>query len=221
MRFPSAAKGITKIFVSELLTLFSGFAMAIIIVIAKMNENSGNAQGVASGLLIGLGVAGAVFIVSFVIKVIGYIQAAGDEEGFTRAIIFAIVSVVLLGIANFLFSQSGDIMKWIYTIVLAASEITMLMVSISAVGGMVNLSCKCGNENLARRGSTILKIISAIFTLNIILIILNRVFVYFIPGTITVTISTIITAVIAVLSVIQYILYISYLSSVSSMLKES
>lgn len=223
MSFPHAAKGISKIFVSEMLTLFSGIAMAIIMMIARTNEsavNAGNANGLAYGVLIGFGIAGAVFFVSFIIKIIGYVQAAGDEEGFTRAIIFAIVSIVLLMIANFLHTQPGDIIKWTYTIILAATEITMLMVSISALGGMVNLSCKCGNELLARRGNTILKIVSAIFTLNIVLIILNRVLAVFISDIVK-TFSGVIVIIIAVLSVIQYILYITYIASVSSMLKKA
>ena len=176
MSFPHAAKGISKIFISELLTLISGIALAIMILITAANKDvilADKAAGLGTGLVIGFFAAGAVFFISFIIKVIGYFQASRDEEGFTRAIIYAVVSIVLFIIANVLHSQKGDVMQWIYTIVLAAAEITQLMIAISTIGGMVDLSYKCRNEGLARRGNTILKIISAIFTLNIILLIIN------------------------------------------------
>ena len=67
-------------------------------------------------------------------------------------------------------------------------------------------------------GRKILKIISAIFTLNIILLLVNRVLVFFVNEVIISTFGTIINIVIFVLSLIQYILYLFYLSSVSSML---
>ena len=223
MSFPHAAKGIKMIFIAEMLALFSWIVLGIVFILTGVNKETLNAEssaGLATGLAISLFSAGALFFVGFVLKIIGYFQTARDEEGFTRAIIYAVVSIVLFIIANVLYSQKGDVMQWIYTIVLAAAEITQLMIAISTIGGMVDLSYKCRNEGLARRGNTILKIVSAIFTLNIILLLVNRVLVFFVNEVVTSTLSTIINIVIFVLSLIQYILYLFYLSSVSSMLKE-
>ena len=111
-------------------------------------------------------------------------------------------------------------MQWIYTVVLVAAETTHMVVIVSAVGGMVNLSYKCRDEGLVRRGNTIIKIVSAIYALNIVLIILNRIL-FFINPDILKTFNLIIKLLVAVLTVIQYILYITYLANVSSMLKES
>lgn len=216
MSFPHAAKGISKIFISELITLISGIALFVMLMLS-----AAKVKGTENGILIGLSIAGAVFVVAFILKVIGYFQAARDEERFTRAIIFAVIFVVLLIAANFLQSQKDVVMQWIYTIILVAAETMQLMFWVSTIGGMGELSYKCRDEGLVRRGNTILKILSAIYTLNVILIILNRIFVFFLSDKITGTISMIITAVVAVLSLIQYILYITYLANVSGMLKHS
>ena len=170
--------------------------------------------------MIGFFAAGAVFFISFIIKVIGYFQASRDEEGFTRAIILAIITVVLLIVANILQPQNNVVMQWIYTVVLVAAETTHMVVIVPAIGGMVNLSYKCRDEGLVRRGNTIIKIVSAIYALNIVLIILNRIL-FFINPDILKTFNLIIKLLVAVLTVIQYILYITYLANVSSMLKES
>ena len=216
MSFPHAAKGISKIFISELVTLLSGIAGVVMLMLS-----AAKVKGTENGILIGLSIAGAVFVVAFILKVIGYFQTSRDEERFTRAIIFAVLFVVLLIAANFLQSQKDVVMQWIYTIILVAAETMQLMFWVSTIGGMGELSYKCRDEGLVRRGNTILKILSAIYTLNVILIILNRIFVFFLSDKITGTISMIITAVVAVLSLIQYILYITYLANVSGMLKHS
>ena len=223
MSFPHAAKGISKIFFSEMITLISGIALAIMILITAANADTfkaDNPNELATGLVIGFFAAGAVFFISFIIKVIGYFQASRDEEGFTRAIILAIITVVLLIVANILQPQNNVVMQWIYTVVLVAAETTHMVVIVSAVGGMVNLSYKCRDEGLVRRGNTIIKIVSAIYALNIVLIILNRIL-FFINPDILKTFNLIIKLLVAVLTVIQYILYITYLANVSSMLKES
>ena len=216
MSFPHAAKGISKIFISELLTLISGIALLVIVMLS-----AAKVKGTENGILIGLSIAGAVFFLAFILKVIGYFQAARDEESFTRAIIFAVIFVVLLIAANFLQGQKDVVMQWVYTLVLVVAETMQLMVAVSTIGGMTELSYKCRDEGLVRRGNTLRKIITAIYTLNVVLIILNRIFVFFVNDKITATISLIIIAVVAVLSLIQYILYITYLANVSGMLKES
>ena len=223
MSFPHAAKGIKMIFIAEMLALFSWIVLGIVFILTGVNKEALNAEssaGLATGLAISLFSAGALFFIGFVLKIIGYFQTARDEEGFTRAIIYAVVSIVLFIIANVLHSQKGDVMQWIYTVVLVAAETTHMVVIVSAVGGMVNLSYKCRDEGLVRRGNTIIKIVSAIYALNIVLIILNRIL-FFINPDILKTFNLIIKLLVAVLTVIQYILYITYLANVSSMLKES
>ena len=223
MSFPHAAKGIKMIFIAEMLALFSWIVLGIVFILTGVNKEALSAEssaGLATGLAISLFSAGALFCVGFVLKIIGYFQTARDEEGFTRAIILAIITVVLLIVANILQPQNNVVMQWIYTVVLVAAETTHMVVIVSAIGGMVNLSYKCRDEGLVRRGNTIIKIVSAIYALNIVLIILNRIL-FFINPDILKTFNLIIKLLVAVLTVIQYILYITYLANVSSMLKES
>ena len=227
MRFPHAAKGITKIFIAEILSLFSviaSFVLIILIGVAGGLDNFNLSDGILSAdtaTVICGGVVITLLVISGILNIIGYIQSAKDDEHFVRAIVYAIVTVVLMGAAAFLQTRTGNLMEWITTIVRAVAKFTELMIVISAINGMITLSGRVGRDDLVSRGGTIINLLSTMFTLNIILIILNRVFPLFMSEDIINVISLIINIVIAVLTVIEYILYLSYLGRTSKMLRET
>ena len=165
--------------------------------------------------------AAALLLLSGLLKIIGYIQAAGDEEYFTRAIIYAVISIVLYVTAGFLQNKTGAVMEWIYTIVIAVAELMQLLVMTSTINGLAELSYQCRRDDLVARGNTIIKIIGTVYTLNISLIIVSRVFKIFMQESILDTITMIVTAIILILTVIAYILYLGYLGKVSSMLRRN
>ncbi len=226
MMFPKARKGVTKIFIAELFTLISGVIGGILYVIVtqaggidnfSFEGNNSSSQIV----LIGFIVAAALLLLSGLLKIIGYIQAAGDEEYFTRAIIYAVIGVVLYVIAGFLQNQTSVVMEWIYTIVIAVSELMQLLVMTSTINGLCELSYRCRRDDLESRGSTINKIIGTVFSLNIALVIGGRVLRLFVSENIVNTITMIVAIIIVILTVIAYILYLGYLGKVSSMLRRN
>lgn len=223
MRFPHAAKGVTKIFVAELLMLFGSIASAVLIVFlaifqqADAANNAGALNTSEFGVMICGGAAGLLFLIGGVLNIIGYIQTAKDEESFVRAIILAIVSIVLTLIASFFQNQTGA-MGWVYTILMAVSQLTWMFVAISAIGGLTNLSYNCNRPDMVRRGNTLMHILEAIYILTIIGILLRRLFPMFIKTKFIDYIVVAIDIIVAVLSFIQYILYLGYLGKASSML---
>lgn len=227
MMFPKARKGVTKIFIAEIFSLIVGVLAGILtVIITKAGgiENfsfEGDMTSFSRIILICFIVAAALLLLSALLKIIGYIQAAGDEEYFTRAIIYAVISIVLYVIAGFLQNKSGIVMEWIYTIVIAVSELMQLLVMTSTINGLAELAYQCRRDDLVFRGNTILKIVGTVFSLNISLIITGRVLRLFMNETVIDTITMIVTVIIVILSLIAYILYLGYLGKVSSMLRRS
>ena len=227
MMFPKARKGVTKIFIAEILTLIVGVLSSILtVIITKAGgiENfsfEGAMNSSAKTVLICLIAAAALLLFAGIFKIIGYIQAAGDEEYFTRAIIYAIISLVLYVAAGFLQNKTGVVLEWIYAIVIAVAELMQLLVMTSTINGLAELSYQCRRDDLVARGNTIIKIIGTVYTLNISLIIVSRVFKLFMKESILDTITLIVTAIILILTVIAYVLYLGYLGKVSSMLRRN
>lgn len=227
MMFPKAAKGVTKIFVAEIFSLIAGVLATVLSVTATLAGDVsrifslGEASGSTMVFFVCAVAAAALLLIAGLLKVIGYIQAAGDEEYFTRAIIYAIISVVLYVIAGFLQNKSGTVMEWIYTGVIALCELMQLLVMTSTVNGLAELSYQCRRDDLVSRGNTILKIVGTVFSLNISLIIIGRVLRMFMNETVINTITTIVTVIILLLTLIAYILYLGFLGKVSSMLRRS
>ena len=122
MMFPKAKKGVTKIFIAEICSLIAAVVSGIVsVLVAKAGgiENfsfEGNMNSSSQIVLICSIAAAALLLLSGLFKIIGYIQAAGDEEYFTRAIIYAVISIVLYVTAGFLQNKTGAVMEWIYTI---------------------------------------------------------------------------------------------------------
>lgn len=227
MLFPKARKGVTKIFIAEICTLIASVATSILTVLVTKAGGIENLdlkalmQSPSQPLTILAIAAAALLLFAGLFKIIGYIQAAGDEEYFTRAIIYAIISVVLYVIGAFLQSQTGTVMDWIYTIVIAIAELMQLLVMTSTINGLAELSYQCRRDDLVARGNTIIKIIGTVYTLNISLIIVGRVFKIFMNESILDTITMIVTVIILILTVIAYILYLGYLGKVSAMLRRN
>lgn len=227
MRFPRAAKGVTKIFVAEVMSLISVLVWGVILAVTSASggvENldlSGELSSASLAIVIACLTIGLLMLLATLLRVIGYIQAAGDEEYFTRAIIYAIISFVLSLVTAFLQDKDGTVMAWIYTIVLAVAQLMQLLVLTSTINGLRELSYRCRRGDMESRGGTIMKIIGTIYTLNIALIILNRFFKLFLSEDIVTTITTIVAIIIVILTVIGYILYFGYLGKASRMLRES
>ncbi|WP_316637058.1 hypothetical protein [uncultured Ruminococcus sp.] len=227
MMFPKARKGVTKIFIAEIITLIVGVLSGILtVIITKAGgiENfsfEGAMNSSAKTVLICSIAAAALLLLSGLLKIIGYIQAAGDEEYFTRAIIYAVIGVVLYVIAGFLQNKTGVVMEWIYTIVIAIAELMQLLVMTSTVNGLAELSYRCRRDDLESRGSTINKIVGTVFSLNIALVIAGRLLRLFMSENVVDTITMIVTIIIVILTIIAYILYLGYLGKVSSMLRRN
>lgn len=225
MRFRGATKGVSKIFAAEIMILFASVIACVLYALITIagDIDSINLEGEPDSSVIAIVVCsiavGVLILLAGLFKIIGYIQAARDEEYFVRAIIFAIIAIVLYAVSGFLQTKTGGVMGWVNTIVLAIAELLQLLVITSTINGIAELAYDCRRDDVVNRGGTINKIIGTVFSLNISMIILGHVFKLFMNETTITTISTIVAVIILVLTVIAYILYLGYLGKASRMLK--
>ena len=111
MKFPNAAKGVKKIFNAEIISLIAaliggaGLVLGLIGASKETGESAGTITLTVSGVL--LIVSGIAILVAGVINIIGFIQAAKDEEGIKRAVLCTLFSALFAFVAAFFENQTG------------------------------------------------------------------------------------------------------------------
>lgn len=222
MKFPHAAKGVSKIFSAEILSLIAVIICGIATVVLSIVLSSGEADNTShEPFFIALGIvmiiAAILLLVGGIINIIGYFQAAMDEDGFKKAIYCTILGIIFSVIASVLVGKTG-FLGWLCTTLNVLSEVMQLLVIFFSIGGLMNLSAKCHRQDMVADGSFLLKLVGWICILYAVILILTRVFR---ENAFNKTLVIIFTTIAMILAVIQYILYLSYLSRAKIMLSES
>ncbi len=224
MTFPRARKGVRKIFVAELITLFVGLATGFLSIFFE-NEIRLLPQaieGLTKGgslemngwiVLIIAGVAVVLSLFAALINLIGYIQASRDETSFLGALIFMLLNAVLSGFATY-FQQSNEVFSGAFTISASIAELFMIILTVK---GLVNLSYNLNSRKMVARGNVLLRLIAVICLLSVVAEIVVFLF------RLNVFVTSLLFAVLItnlVLSLVYYIIYLIYLSSCCAMLSE-
>ena len=102
MKFPYAAKGVSKIFNAEIISLIAAFiggigmVLSFIAVSGNVDNSTSEALIIATGAL-GI-VAGIIFAVAGIMSIVGYFQAGKDEVSFKKAILCVLFSIVFTAV---------------------------------------------------------------------------------------------------------------------------
>lgn len=221
MKYRYAAKGVTKIFIAEVFSFVAFFFIGADLILTDL---FGDPEQIPdAGLLaffLCMAAAGVLLLAAGILRIIGYIQAAREEEGFFRAVICALVAFVL-GFAAVLFQTQTGVLAWVHTILFAAGTIAEMFVLIAAIGGLINLSERCRRADLVRRGNTILTVLEIIYVLLFIVIILRQLFDGMKDVTVIFSVSVALGVIILVLMVIQAVLILGYLGKTAAMLRHT
>ena len=218
MRFPNAAKGVSRIFLAEILALIASVVMFIAtfmgILTFAANE-TGAANGVIGagiGMLGFLTAAGFLGIISFILNIVGIVNASKDEESFRSALMCTVVGIIVSVIGS-IFSAN----VFVYDICGIISRLMSLIVTVLVILGIIRLADRLHNAAVSANGRMQLKLIVAIYCVSII----ASIVVAFLGGQAASTVAGIVAIVSAVLSIVQYILYLIFLSKAKKMLENS
>ena len=222
MSFPNAAKGIKRIYRAEILKLFGYICLFVAVIGAavalSLSDGSGS-SGAADSLSLGsiilaviVGIACAVLmIISFIMNVLGYINARNDNENFKTALVFLIVGIVFSVISVFVLNQG------ISSVLYSLSTLSETLATIFVIAGVMQIAFQLGREDINKRGSTVLKLIIAVECITFVLSFIST----FFRGDSTSLVSTLLLVASLLVSFIKYILYLSFLSKSKKMLTEN
>ncbi len=217
MKFPNAAKGISKIFTSEILALIAAIATGVASILAavmyasaKTNSTAGAAASGIGTLVLVLG-ASVLLVIALILKIVGVVQTSRDEDSF-KMIIYLTIFTLIVAVVAAIFSR----VTFLNNIANAVSAIGSFVTTLLIILGIGNLGVQVGNDEVIDKCSSQFKLILGIG----IVALLARFFCIFLPTVPAQGIVIALAVVALVLNVIQYILYLSLLSKAKKMLND-
>ena len=172
MKFPFAAKGVSKIFNAEIISLIAaliggvGMVLSFIAVSGNVDNNTSDTLIIATGACVL--VAGIIIAVAGIMSIVGYFQAGKDEVSFKRAILCVLFSIVFTAVASFFANQTG-FFGWLYTILTLVGNICNMLATIFLILGLMALSVKCSRPDMVKHGKDILTTLVILYILTFIL----------------------------------------------------
>ena len=217
MKFPNAAKGISKIFTSEILALIAAIATGVATILAvvmyasaKTNSTAGAAASGIGMLVLVLG-ASVLLVIALILKIVGVVQTSKDEDSF-KMIIYLTIFTLIVAVIAAIFSR----VTFLNNIANAVSAIGSFVTTLLIILGIGNLGVQVGNDEVIDKCSSQFKLILGIG----IVALLARFFCIFLPTVPAQGIVIALAVVALVLNIIQYILYLSLLSKAKKMLND-
>ena len=217
MKFPNAAKGISKIFTSEILALIAAIATGVASILAavmyasaKTNSTAGAAASGIGTLVLVLG-ASVLLVIALILKIVGVVQTSKDEDSF-KMIIYLTIFTLIVAVIAAIFSR----VTFLNNIATAVSAIGSFVTTLLIILGIGNLGVQVGNDEVIDKCSSQFKLILGIG----IVALLARFFCIFLPTVPAQGIVIALAVVALVLNIIQYILYLSLLSKAKKMLND-
>lgn len=217
MKFPNAAKGVKKLFSAEILYLLSVILIGVVSVITVIinNKMTNVSNAVAVLILVGFIAGGVLAVISFILQIVGLVQASRDERAFKGVILLTVFGIIVSIIGAF-FSKDSFINSLSTTINSVVSVISIVLIIL----GIGNMSLRLQRQDMIERGGRIIRII---VWLAIISIIMNLISI-FLPqniddaGDLAKVIILSLTVIALMLNIAEYVLYLSFLSKTKKML---
>ena len=207
MKFPNAAKGVKKIFNAEIISLIAALIGGAGLILGLI--------GVSGALLI---VSGIAFLVAGIMNIIGFIQAAKDEEGIKRAVLCTVFSCAFAFAAAFFENQTG-FLGGLGTVLSSIAPVLNMRGALVMIGGLMNLSAKCKRPDMVKRGHDILTTIVVSYIITFALRLLIRFGAY--TSSFGAGVINWLSGLSALFEVFIYILELFYLAKAKKMLAEA
>lgn len=172
MKFPNAAKGVSKIFNAEIISLIGALIGGVGMILSFIAV-SGNVDNSASEtLIIATGacalVAGIIIAIAGIMSIVGYFQAGKDEACFKKAILCMFFSIAFTVAASF-FANGTGFLGWLNTILTVAGNVCNMLATIFLILGLMALSVKCNRADMVKHGKDMLTTLVILYILTFVL----------------------------------------------------
>ena len=197
MQFPNALEGVKKIYKAEIIALIGGIVGFVAAILALVGAKSGSVGGLAGGGFLIIA-ASVLFIIAFIMNIVGLNKAKPDEENFKNALYMVLVGIVLSIVVGA--TKEGTL---IHTLGDSLSNICNLLVNYLVATALLNLANRLGDAAVAQKAKTVRTLLTVVWIIALVLQVIGNTF--------TAKAGTIAFILVLIASVIEIIAYIIYL----------
>ena len=212
MTFPNAYNGVKKLFTAEILALIAGVC-AVIAALGVILLAAGKGGGMVLAIIFSLASL-VLFIIGYIMMLVGMKRAGRDENRFNQAFIVAI-AVLVLSVVSSIFTSAGVGGGIPSAIMDFVKKIGDVVIAILIINGIQNLAAQIGDNQIIKKGTTLLVILAIVNGIAALISLVTA----FIGGTFVNTAAAVLALISGILSVIYYILFIIYLGKSKKMLE--
>lgn len=213
VKYPNAQKGISKIYLSELLNMLADIAIGIVLVILVMHYQSATQdirmEGAAVLLLVCSVAATVLNFISLIMMVIGTVQTAKDQLSFRPVMILTLVNIAVATATAFF-----PVDTYLSNFGTVAGQLISLICSLLIILGISRMATQLQNTAVNAKCAGTLKIVLGIGAVALLV----RLFNIFMVSTAAQGVNISLAVFSLVLNVLQYIFYLPLLSSAKKML---
>ena len=208
MRFPNALEGVKKIYKAEIIALIGavvGFVAALLSLIGMQSGGLGG-MAVAGVLIIAMSV---LFIIGFIMNIVGLNKAKPDEENFKYALYMVLIGIILSIVVGA--TKEGTL---IHTLGESISKICNLLVNYLVATALMNLAEKLGDTAVAQKAKSVRTLLTIVWVIALVLQVLGDAF-----TSKAGIIAFVLTLIASIIEIIAYIVYLGLLSKAKGMLE--
>ncbi len=217
MKYPNVSKGIKKIYAAEIISIFAtitaigaGIMSAVIYVGEQKNGSLDGLEIEALAATILIAAAAVLYVVGFILNLVGIIKASKDEASFKNAFMFTILGIVASVLSVVL--ASIDVAASFTDIFI---DLAGLFVTIFVIQGIVRISESLHREDMVKKGRKILTATVIGYCIGTGLSLFSSVFT---TTGITGSIAAILSVCASLFTLVVYLIYLSYLGRTRVML---
>lgn len=217
MQFPSAHKGVKKLFIAELIAIAAGLLVLVAAVLGVVGIKNEGVLVAAGSITI---VSTFALIVVLILQLVGLFQGGKDSLQIKYAFFISLGGLVLsivLAILRLLPANNG--LAIAIGVIGPLVDIATVLALAYTLLGIAELAEKLNDEPMARRGKTLAFVVVILFAISVVLNLFSSFFVNNAPSWAVILIA-IFGIVAAVVELVAYILTVVYYGRATKMLKK-
>ena len=216
MKFPSAYKGVKKLFICELVAVVAALLGVVAAILAAIGLKNSAVVATAGAMALSSVIA---LIVVFILQLIGLHQGGKDETLIQYAFCVTILGVVLAVVSSILANFNGRGIELARTFVDSATKVAQLLGAYYVLMGIANLARKLKDSRMEKQGRALANWVIIFFVISILFNILSTVLLPHSPEWLKVTLGALVI-VAAVVELIVYVITFFYYAKAVKMLKK-
>ena len=217
MQFPSAHKGVKKLFIAELIAIAAGILTLVAAVLAVVGIKNEGVLVAAGSITV---VSTFALIVVLILQLVGLFQGGKDSLQIKYAFFISLGGLVLsivLAVLRLLPANNG--LAIAIGVIGPLVDIATVLALAYTLLGIAELAAKLNDEPMARRGKTLAFVVVILFAISVVLNLFSSFFANNAPSWAVILIA-IFGIVTAVVELVAYILTVVYYGRATKMLKK-